>query len=225
MLGFHRGRCGRADRGSHPAPGRRRHHQHEVAVAEGAGPLRARAQRAARAGHICPITARWSAESSGPARSRATIGCASPTRSGACCRGGCSGTPDVLRLAASLCAPPPRAMRAAELRGLSFRRFSVFSVMVRDRGGFFTADASAFSLAARSMIVASIAPASPPLAGLVRDPHGGRVFAEDVLEVAVALDASRRELGDVQVAGPLVAMLDQQPAPRVAGLIRSRAPG
>ena len=30
-------------------------------------------------------------------------------------------------------------------------------------------------------------------------------------EVALALDAERRELGDVELAGPVVAMLDQQP--------------
>ena len=37
----------------------------------------------------CPTTARSSAASSGPARSRATIACGSRTRCGACCRGGC----------------------------------------------------------------------------------------------------------------------------------------
>ena len=49
--GLHRRRCGRAHRRSHRPPGRRRHHQHEVAVAAGARPLRAGAQGAARPGH------------------------------------------------------------------------------------------------------------------------------------------------------------------------------
>src|SRR5262245_25041068 len=43
--------------------------------------------------------------------------------------------------------------------------------------------------------------------GPMRNPHGRRVLGEDVLEIAVALDAARRELGDVDVAGPVVAML------------------
>ena len=50
------------------------------------------------------------------------------------------------------------------------------------------------------------------------------VLGEDVLEVAVALHAARRELGDVDVARPVVAMLDQQPGPAVA-LARSIAEG
>ena len=62
----------------------------EVAVAEDPRPLRARAQGAARARRTCRPTASWSAASSGPARSPGTIACGSPTRSGACCRGGCS---------------------------------------------------------------------------------------------------------------------------------------
>ena len=47
-------------------------------------PLRARAQGAAGAWAACRITARWSAATSGPARSPATIACGSPTRCGAC---------------------------------------------------------------------------------------------------------------------------------------------
>ena len=50
----------------------------------------------------------------------------------------------------------------------------------------------------------------------VRDPDVRVVRGEDVLEVAVALDAAWRELGDVEVARPLVAVLDEQPAPRAA---------
>ena len=46
----------------------------------------------------------------------------------------------------------------------------------------------------------------------MRLPDGGRVLGEDVLEVAVALHAARREVGDVEVAGPLVLVLDEQPA-------------
>ena len=48
MAGLHRRRRGRADRRGDPAAGRRRDRQHEVAVAAGARPLRARAQGAAR---------------------------------------------------------------------------------------------------------------------------------------------------------------------------------
>ena len=51
----------RAHRGGHPAPGGRRDHQHEVAVAAGPRPLRARAQGAARASARCRRTASWSA--------------------------------------------------------------------------------------------------------------------------------------------------------------------
>ena len=82
----------RADRGSHPAPGGRRHHQHEVADLEGARSLRARAQGAAVARASCRRTASWSGASSGTATSRGTIACGSPTRSGASSRGGCSAT-------------------------------------------------------------------------------------------------------------------------------------
>ena len=50
----------------------------------------------------------------------------------------------------------------------------------------------------------------------IRFPDVRLVGGEDVLEVAFALDALRRELGDVDFAGPVVAMLDQQPAAPVA---------
>ena len=72
------------------AQGRRRHHQHEVAVAAGARPLRAGAQGTARARQPAGRTASWSAASSGPAKSRGTIACGWRTRCGACCRVGCS---------------------------------------------------------------------------------------------------------------------------------------
>ena len=49
---------------------------------------------------------------------------------------------------------------------------------------------SAFSFAARSMIVASIAPASPPLAGLLVCHTAGVSSREDVFEIAVALHAA-----------------------------------
>ena len=62
------------------------------------------------------------------------------------------------------------------------------------------------------MICASIAPVSPPLAGRFECQIAGVSSREDVLEVAVALHAVRRELGDVDVARPVVAVLDQQPA-------------
>ena len=70
-------------------PGRRRHHQHEVAVAAGARAVRAGAQGAARAGHAARTLRAGRAASSGPARSRGTIASGWPTRSGRCCRGGC----------------------------------------------------------------------------------------------------------------------------------------
>src|SRR5436190_14314987 len=54
------------------------------------------------------------------------------------------------------------------------------------------------------------------LRGLVRRPDGRRVLRENVLEVAVALDALGRELGDVELAGPIVPMLDEQPRPVAA---------
>ena len=38
--------------------------------------------------------------------------------------------------------------------------------------------------------------------GPMRFPHSRRILAEDVFEVAVALDAARREFGDVQIARP-----------------------
>ena len=46
----------------------------------------------------------------------------------------------------------------------------------------------------------------------MRRPDRGRVASEDVLEVAVALHAPRRERDDVDVAGPVVAMFDEEPA-------------
>jgi hypothetical protein len=46
----------------------------------------------------------------------------------------------------------------------------------------------------------------------VGKPYSGRVFGEDILEIAFALHAEGGELGDVQLPGPFVAMFDQQPA-------------
>src|ERR1019366_87447 len=54
----------------------------------------------------------------------------------------------------------------------------------------------------------------------VRAPHGRHVLGEDVFEVAAALDALGREFGDVELARPVVAMLDQQP---LAGIATSTA--
>ena len=115
-----------------------------------------------------PATASWSAASSGPARSRGTIGCGSPTRSGACCRGGCSTddcSPTTLRLRDAVIGLRVRATVAA-LSPLAVFACSALRGFVRGRC--FAARSPsrpAFSFAARSMIVASIAPASPPLAG------------------------------------------------------------
>ena len=44
----------------------------------------------------------------------------------------------------------------------------------------------------------------------------GLSFREDVGEVALALHAERREIGDVDLARPVVAVLDQQPRPVAA---------
>src|SRR5205823_1442884 len=55
----------------------------------------------------------------------------------------------------------------------------------------------------------------------IRVPDGGIVCREDVLEAAVALHALRRELGDVELAGPLVAVLDQEPAAIAAAAARA----
>src|SRR5712691_5010063 len=61
----------------------------------------------------------------------------------------------------------------------------------------------------------------PAFRRAVRVPDRGRVLGEDVLEVTVALHAARRELGDVEVAGPVVAVLDEQPRP-IASASRAR---
>src|SRR6188768_1438560 len=50
----------------------------------------------------------------------------------------------------------------------------------------------------------------------VAGPDRRRLLLDDVGEVAAALDARRREGGDVERARPLVAVLDQQPAPAIA---------
>src|SRR5262249_23575682 len=57
----------------------------------------------------------------------------------------------------------------------------------------------------------------------VRLPDGRRVFGEDVLEIALALHAAGGEFRDVEVAGPVVAMLDQQPA-SIAAAARTGKP-
>src|SRR6185436_18945064 len=47
----------------------------------------------------------------------------------------------------------------------------------------------------------------------IRRPHGRGFRAEDVFEIAVALYAARRELGDIQLSRPVVTVLDEQPGP------------
>src|SRR5262245_55595448 len=52
------------------------------------------------------------------------------------------------------------------------------------------------------------------IAGLrrpIRPPHVGILFGEDVGKVAAALHAEGSELGDVDGAGPVIAMLDEKP--------------
>ena len=92
MVGIHCGRRGRPHRGVDPSPGRRRHHEREVAAVEGPRTVCARTQGAAdarraarslRAGRRGVLDRRHR-----PPRS--TRG--SPMRCGASCRGGCSVT-------------------------------------------------------------------------------------------------------------------------------------
>ena len=91
---LHGGRGRRPHRGG-DAPARgRRHHQHGVAGRRRARAVRAGAQAAASGRATCPPTARWSAASSGPGRSPATIVCGSPTRSGAFSRGAAASATD-----------------------------------------------------------------------------------------------------------------------------------
>src|SRR4029453_6846845 len=52
----------------------------------------------------------------------------------------------------------------------------------------------------------------PPLCRPVRLPNVRPICGEDVFEVAAALDAEGREFGDVDVSGPVVTMLDEEPA-------------
>ena len=52
--------------------------------------------------------------------------------------------------------------------------------------------------------------------GAVRFPHVRLVGREDVFEVSFALHALRREFGDVELTGPFVFVLDQQPAASAA---------
>src|SRR5262245_33498132 len=63
------------------------------------------------------------------------------------------------------------------------------------------------------------------LRGLVAGPERGGLGLDDVSEVAAALDAERRECRDVHRAGPLVAMLDKQPAAAVATCGTDERPG
>ena len=49
----------------------------------------------------------------------------------------------------------------------------------------------------------------------MRFPDVRLVGREDVFEVTLALDALRRELRDVELAGPFVLVLDQEPAASV----------
>ena len=66
------------------------------------------------------------------------------------------------------------------------------------------------------MIPRSALPVAPPAGGgAPRHPDVRQVGGEDVVEVALALHAERRERRDVEGARPEVAVLDEQPAPAV----------
>ena len=74
------------------------------------------------------------------------------------------------------------------------------------------------------MIVASIAPASPPLAGRFDCQTAGVSSARMSSKSPSLFTLQRRELGDVEIAGPVVAMLDQQPAAAIADRLPPRRP-
>ena len=69
---------------------------------------------------------------------------------------------------------------------------------------------------ARAMIGSNSAPVSPPCAGRFDRQMSGLSCARMSAKSPLALDAQRRELGDVDGAGPVVAMLDEQPRSAVA---------
>jgi len=68
--------------------------------------------------------------------------------------------------------------------------------------------------------VAEHLPGRPAFGGFVTLPHVWVVLRQDVFEIAIALDAARGEGGDVDVAGPVVAVLDEEPGTRLAVLIQ-----
>src|SRR6516165_7914525 len=111
----------------------------------------------------CRHTASWWVGSSGPATSRATIGCDSLMLCGASCRSGCWSSVRLLLGSAD------DLLFHALLTALRFQLGRLLDDLREHLAG----------LAA--------------LRRSFRDPDRRRVFREDVLEVAVALDALRRE--------------------------------
>ena len=86
-------------------PGRRRHHQHEVARRRKCSVATRRSTRSRSRRARCRITASWSAASSGPATSPGTIAGGSPMPCGRCCRGGCWRKPERVLESAAEAAP------------------------------------------------------------------------------------------------------------------------
>src|SRR5262252_249446 len=109
----------------------------------------------------CRHTASWWAGSSGPATSRATIACVSPTRCGASCRSDCWSSVRLLPGSAD------DLLFHALLTPLRFQPGRLLDDLREHLAG--------FAALRRSF----------------RDPDRRRVLREDVLEVAVALDALR----------------------------------
>ena len=165
---------------------------------------------------------------SGTATSRATIAAGCRLRCGRCSASGCCtkapsaaalasdarASPSGLRRAPSAClgaAAVFASSRAGRLRGL--RRF-VARGLRRRRGG--------CRCLARPALIAQRQRALDdrleqsrrsrrPCAGRFDRQMSGIVLRQDVGEVALALHAERRELGDVDGARPVVAVLDEQP--------------
>ena len=87
---LHGGRRGHAGQRGDRAPRRRRDRQRRPSARGDAGPLRRRAQGAARSRQCSARRAKSSAARSGRTASRATTGAGWRSRSGRCCRGGLS---------------------------------------------------------------------------------------------------------------------------------------
>src|SRR5947207_1595367 len=157
-----------------------------------------------RPGRFLP-TCRWSRATSGPATSRATIGCVSPMPCGASCRSGCSRiespaeaghyvrritinaeTAEHAELSLSLSLRFLRALRCTSCGSLFLRVLCVLCVFCGD----------SFRLQLRRPLDdrRQHRAGFPALGRSVGAPDGWRPVAENVFEIAFAPDAQRREL-------------------------------